>query len=303
VELGRSKENMMRPRSSLLAIAALCLATAASAAELTRDDIKKVLDANPDLVLDVLRQNKKDILDMVKQAAQEEQARQAKEAEEAQQKELEDRIKNPLKPEITKKTRIRGNAKAKYTLVEYSDFQCPFCGPKTPRGSPGGYKIAEALREKYGKDLRFIFKNKPLPMHSQARPAALWFEAAALQSPEKAWTLHDKIFENQDKLNPAFLEETSKSLGLDVEKIKKDAESQTVKDAVDADAKEAETFGFDGTPGFLINGVPVRGAYPAEYFDSIIQKLDAAASGTTSKPAPVAAKTKTQADSAKSATP
>ena len=279
----------MTLRFITLAMAALALASAAFAADLTRDDVKKVLDANPDLVLDVLRQNKKDFLEVVKQAAQEEQARQAKEAEEAQQKELDEHIKSPYKPEITKKTRIRGNPKAKYTLVEYSDFQCPFCGPKTPRGSAGGYKIAEDLRAKYGKDMRFIFKNKPLPMHPQARPTAQWFEAASLQSPEKAWALHDKIFENQDKLNPAFLEETSISLGLDVAKIKKDSESQTVKDAVDADAKEAEDFGFDGTPGFLINGVPVRGAYPVEHFEEIIQKLnDAASSPATAKPAPEA---------------
>ncbi|MCX5795059.1 MAG: thioredoxin domain-containing protein [Elusimicrobia bacterium] len=273
----------MTSRSPLLAMAVLLLAAAASAAELTRDDLKKVLDANPNLVLDVLRQNKKDFLDIALQAQQEEQARRQKEQQEAQVKELDERVKNPLKPEITKKTRIRGDAKAKYTLVEYSDFQCPFCGPKAPNGNLGGYKIAEALREKYGKDLRFIFKNKPLPFHAQARPAAQWLEAAALQSPEKAWAFHDKLFENQDKLGDAFYEETAKSLGLDADKIKKALQDQAIKDSIDADIKEAEALGFDGTPGFLLNGVPVRGAYPPEYFDQIIKKIDEA--GKADKPA------------------
>jgi protein-disulfide isomerase len=241
---------------------------------MTSDSLKKTLDANPGLVLDVLRQNKKEFFEVVQQAAQEEQARHQKEQQEAQLKELDERIKNPLQPAITKKTRIRGSAKAKYTLVEYSDFQCPFCGPKTPNGTPGGYKIAEALRDKYGKDLRFVFKNKPLPFHPKAGPAAQWLEAATLQNPEKAWAFHDKLFESQDKLGDAFYEETAKALGFDVERIKKDLQSQAVKDSIDADIKEAESFGFDGTPGFLINGVPVRGAYPAEYFENIIGKID-----------------------------
>ncbi len=267
----------MTLRSLTFAIVALSLAAAASAAELTRDDLKKALDANPGLILDVLRQNKKDFFEIVQQAAQEEQTRRQKEQQEAQAKEMEDHIKNPLKPAVTKKTRIRGNEKAKYTLVEYSDFQCPYCGPKTPNGAPGGYKIAEALREKYGKDLRFIFKNKPLPFHPKAGPAAQWLEAATLQNVEKAWAFHDKLFLNQDKLGDEFFEATAKDLGLDVEKIKIDLQSQAVKDSIDADIKEAESLGFDGTPGFLINGVPVRGAYPAEHFDEIIKQIDEAA--------------------------
>jgi protein-disulfide isomerase len=241
------------------------------------DSLKKALAANPDVFLTALRQNKKELLDIVMKASQEEKTRVAQEEESAAQKEVAERIKNPLKPAITTKTRIRGNPNAKYTLVEYSDFQCPFCGPQTPRGAPGGYTIAETLREKYGNDLRFIFKNKPLAFHPNAAPAAQWFEAATLQSPEKAWAFHDKLFQNQSKLGDAFYEATAKALGLDVSRIKKDLQSQAVKDAIDADIKEADSFGLGGTPGFLINGVPVPGAYPVEYFDDIIKKLNAAA--------------------------
>ena len=267
----------MTSLASLFALAALLLAPSVVAAELSKDDVKKVLDANPSLVLDVLRQNKKEFFEVVKQAAQEDQINQRKEQQESQARELDERIKNPLKPEITKKTRVRGSFKAKYTLVEYSDFECPFCGPKAPNGNMGVYKIAETLREKYGKDLRFVFKNKPLPFHAKAMPAAQWLEAATLQNHEKAWALHDKLFENQDKLGDAFYEEAAKAVGLNVEKLKKDLDSQAVKDSIAADVKEAEALGFEGTPGFLINGVPVRGAYPPEHFDMLIQKIDEAA--------------------------
>jgi protein-disulfide isomerase len=265
----------MTSLASLCAIGALLLAPAA--AELSKDDVKKVLDANPSLILDVLSQNKKEFFEIVKQSAQEDQANQRIEQQQAQARELDERIKNPLQPEITKKSLSRGSAKAKYTLVEYSDFQCPFCGPKAPNGNMGGHKISETLIAKYGKDLRHVFKHNALAFHPQAKPAAQWFQAAALQDMKKAWTFHDRLFENQDKLGDAFYEETAKALGFNIEKLKKDAQSQAVKDAVEADAKEAARLGFDGTPGFLINGVPVRGAYPPEHFDMLIQKIDEAA--------------------------
>ncbi|MDD5656512.1 MAG: thioredoxin domain-containing protein [Elusimicrobia bacterium] len=257
----------MKVRAWLLPLTLLA-GTTLHGAELSRDELKKALQANPDLVLDVLRQNKKAFFEVVTQAAQEEQTRRQKEQEEAQTKELDERIKNPFKPAVTNKSLVRGNRKAKLTLVEYSDFQCPYCSR--------GYETVEALRKKYGDKLRVVFKNKPLPFHPQAMPAAQWLVAASLQSQEKAWAFHDQLFQNQAKLGDAFFKEAAKSAGLDVAKLEKDAQSQAVKDAIEADIKEATDFGFEGTPGFLINGVPVRGAYPIEHFDMIIQKLEAA---------------------------
>jgi predicted DsbA family dithiol-disulfide isomerase len=86
------------------------------------------------------------------------------------------------------------------------------------------------------------------------------------------------MFENQDKLGDAktaedFFRQTVKDLGLDVKKAEKDVNSQAVQDKIDADSKEGQEFGFNGTPGFLVNGVAVRGAYPPEYFDKIIKRL------------------------------
>src|SRR5205807_3152432 len=96
----------------------------------------------------------------------EEQARVRKEAEEAQKKAYEDTFKNPLKPAIDANTRIRGAINAMYTLVQYADFQCPYCA--------AGYQTVVELRKKHGDDMRFIFKHLPLPFHPQAMPAAQW---------------------------------------------------------------------------------------------------------------------------------
>ena len=107
-------------------------------------------------------------------------------------------------------------------------------------------------------------------------PAAQWMEAAALQSPEKAWQFHDALFTNQDKLGVDFFKETAKSLGLDVAKCEADAEGKVVKARIAADMEEAQKFGFSGTPGFLLNGIPVKGAYPITYFEEIIKRLESA---------------------------
>lgn len=247
-----------------LVFAAVLLTTPAFA-EISRDELKKALQRSPDIVLDVLRENKKAFFDIVQEAAQEHQQRRAKAAEEAEQKALEEAFKNPLEPEVGGKTRVRGDKNAKYTLVEYSDFQCPYCQQ--------GYHTVEALRKKYGKDLRFVFKHMPLSFHPQAMPAAQHMEAAALQSQEKAWLYHDKLFENQSRLGPELYQELAKTLGLDWNRMKKDVESEAVKKTIEADINEAKKFGFTGTPGFLLNGIPVRGAYPIEHFESIIERL------------------------------
>ncbi|MDE2039382.1 MAG: thioredoxin domain-containing protein [Elusimicrobia bacterium] len=248
------------------ALAALLLAAPAFASAPSTAQLKKILSKHPDILLDVLKENRKALFDIVSQAAQEEQARREKEEQAAEEKDFEESFKHPKTPEITEDTLIRGNKDAKFTLVEYSDFQCPYCGR--------GYYIVEALRKKYGDNLRFIFKDMPLPFHPEAMPAARWFEAVALQSPKKAWLFHDKLFQNQNKLGEQFFKDTAKELGIDVAKAEKDAAGKKVAEKIAADTAEAKAMGFTGTPGFLLNGIPVKGAYPVEHFDEIIARLE-----------------------------
>ncbi|MBI4375987.1 MAG: thioredoxin domain-containing protein [Elusimicrobia bacterium] len=248
-----------------LSLLAAALFSLAFAGEPSREELKSALQKNPDLVLDVLKSNKKAVFEIVNEAAREEQARRQREQDEQSQREFEEAFKNPKQPEITSKTRVRGNPKAKYTLVEYSDFQCPYCAR--------GYQTVEALRKKYGADLRFVFKNLPLDFHPQAMPAAKYLEAISLQSEEKAWRFHDRLFENQSKLGEEFFKATAQELGVDMKRLEKYLQSPEVAAKIESDMKEAKKFNFEGTPGFLLNGVPVRGAYPVEHFEEIIQKL------------------------------
>jgi len=242
-----------------------------SKSRISREDLEAALAENPDLIVKALakigKTDQSKFFEIVVEAQHAYQLSQ-------EERELENALKNPFTPKIDDKTRVRGDKDAPITLVEYSDFECPYCQK--------GFQIVEALKEKYGKRMRFIYKHMPLVnLHPQAMPAARWQEAVALQSPEKAWDFHDTMFKNQEKLGDAktadeFFHQTVKDMGLDVKKAEKDASSQAVQDKIDADSKEGAEFGFTGTPGFLVNGVAVRGAYPPGYFDMIIQKLGVA---------------------------
>jgi len=250
---------------SLFLSAALALPAAAA---ISRDDLKKALDANPDLVLSALKKaDKIKVFELMMEAQGEFQKAKAKDAARQEELEQEKYFKNPLKPEIGASARTRGNSKAPITIVEYSDFQCPYCTQ--------GYKNLEQLRRNHGDELLVVFKHFPLSFHPQAMPAAQWFEAIALQSVDKAWSFHDALFENQNKLGEDYYKGLAKDLGIDVAKAAKDAQSDAVKNKIEADIAEGKKFGVEGTPAYLVNGVPLRGAYPVEAFEQIIAKIKA----------------------------
>lgn len=254
--------------TTILLLPVLLAASRASAAAVTREELKKALEANPDLVLSALmKSDKAKFFGFVMDSQREGQRAQAEAEAKAEREQLELAFKNPLKPEIGADARVRGSADATITIVEYSDFQCPYCSK--------GYQNLEQLRKKYGADMRVVFKNKPLDFHPLAMPAAQWFEALYLQSPEKAWAFHDALFEHQDKLGVDYYKQLTKDLGLDVAKAAKDAAGDAVRKKIEADMREANKYGFTGTPGYLINGIPLHGAYPLPAFEEIITRLKA----------------------------
>ena len=106
-------------------------------------------------------------------------------------------------------------------------------------------------------------------------PAAKYYEALRLQSNDKASKFHDELFNNFEKikLGEKFFSSVAKKVGADMAKLKTDMNSPKVKARIDQDLAEAKKYGFQGTPGFLINGIPVKGAYPPSHFDTIIEEL------------------------------
>src|SRR5215207_9586829 len=124
-----------------------------------------------------------------------------------------------LKPPVSVRDHIQGNSKAAIELVEYGDYQCPHCGK--------AYPIIKALQQKFGSNLKFVFRNFPLSeVHPQARIAAIATEAANMQG--RFWKMHDIIFENQKNLLVRSLLEYARRIDLDVELFEADLKSDAL---------------------------------------------------------------------------
>ncbi|HEY7371916.1 MAG TPA: thioredoxin domain-containing protein [Polyangia bacterium] len=158
----------------------------------------------------------------------------------------------------------RGAPATKVTIVEFSDFQCPFCKRAEP--------TVKGVLDKYGKDISLVWMNQPLPFHDHAMDAATAFQAASRQGHDKAWKLHDKMYENNTALTRADIEKYAGEVGLNTGKFKKDWDDPKVKAEVEEDQKAAGAAGANGTPTFFINGRELVGAQPADAFEKLIDE-------------------------------
>ncbi|NBX92229.1 MAG: thiol:disulfide interchange protein [Proteobacteria bacterium] len=185
----------------------------------------------------------------------------------AEAEEREQEFKTPKKPKLSSDRAVLGSLSAPIVIVAYSDFQCPYCSR--------GAGTIEEVRKKYGKKVGFIFKHLPLPFHQMAQPAAEYFEAIAIQDPKKAYRFHDEVFKNQGELQSGgedFLSKIAKQVGADLARLKKDRSTPKVQKRIEEDKKEAQEFGIQGTPGFIVAGVTLKGAYPLASFEEIIER-------------------------------
>jgi protein-disulfide isomerase len=138
-----------------------------------------------------------------------------------------------------------GPADAPLTLVEYGDYQCPYCG--------AAYPVVKRLQKTLGKKLRFVFRNFPLTQaHPYALIAAEAAEAAALQG--KFWEMHDLLFEQQAFLEPGIISSWAKRIGLDLEIFGNDIKQGVVENRIKEDRQSGIRSGVNGTPTFFING-------------------------------------------------
>src|SRR6267142_2379317 len=154
----------------------------------------------------------------------------------------------------------KGPATAKVNIVEFSDFQCPFCSRVVP--------TLEQIEKAYPNDVRIFFRHNPLPFHPNAPLAAEAGVAADQQG--KFWQMHDKMFANQQNILRPDLEKYAGEIGLDVGKFKAALDSGAGKARVQQDLAAATQIGVQGTPNFYVNGRNVQGAQPFDEFKKVI---------------------------------
>jgi protein-disulfide isomerase len=159
---------------------------------------------------------------------------------------------------------VAGGKDAKVTIVEFSDFQCPFCAK--------GADILKDLKKKYGNKIKVAFKNYPLPFHNHAEQASVAGMCANEQSSDSFWKMHDEMFAHQDELDIEGLKKIGKKIGLKMDLFEKCLTENKYLTQVKADMEEGRKINVKSTPTFFVNGQLVNGAQPLEVFSELIDE-------------------------------
>ncbi len=228
----------------------------------TKSQVLKAVKEDPELLMELLRENRFEILRLIQATLQEEQEIKIKE-------QLQEAIANPLVPALEQGRVIEGDLTAPITIVEYSDFLCPYC--------VHGHETMKKLLAKYAGTIRLVYKHNPLKKGSFGLAAL--YEAVAFKAPQKAAEFKDLLFRNQHAIHNAkdqgsVVDDLIKQLGLNEPEIQSMARSKEIKERIEADIKELSSFGMNGTPMYIIGGVPIRGAMPIENFETVIMLLE-----------------------------
>ena len=209
-------------------------------------------------VLEIIRKHPEVVLESVRNYQKQQQGEQQK----AQQSFIQDMKTNPKA--VIGQSPTTGAKAAKVVLVEFSDFQCPYCS--------AAHATLKQFMAKHQNDVTLVYKNFPLTsIHSEALPAAKAAWAAGQQG--KFWDYHDALFTQQKRLSDTFYQETAKSLGLDVQKFNQDRSSKAAESAIAQDVQMAEKLGVDGTPFFVMNGNVFSGSVELSDLEATLAKV------------------------------
>jgi protein-disulfide isomerase len=235
--------------------------------KVSNEALTTALEKNPDIILNSIKKNPIKYLEALQEASKIAQGNLAKKREESELASIKKQLKDPLRPTLLPEDIYRGKANAPITIVEYTDFQCSFC--KKANG------IVKTLLNKYPNEIKVIYKNLPLNFHPQAMLTAKYFEAIGKQDKAKALKFHDDVFNNQRLLGNGelFLKKLATKFKVNMSQLKKDLADPKIEQKITAHMEEAASFNISGTPGFIVGGIAVKGAYPVSHFDMIIKLL------------------------------
>ncbi|APJ02535.1 DsbA family protein [Silvanigrella aquatica] len=155
----------------------------------------------------------------------------------------------------------KGPKDAPITIVEFADFQCPYCATAQP--------TVEEVLKKYKGKVRYVFKNYPLvQIHPEAIPAAIAAECANKQ--DKYWQMHDGLFENHNKLGEETYNKLAQNIGLKLDEFNNCRKDTSVRDKINAEMEYGQSLGINATPAFYINGIQLMGSLPKAEFEKVI---------------------------------
>ncbi|QIL82778.1 thioredoxin domain-containing protein [Diaphorobacter sp. HDW4A] len=168
-----------------------------------------------------------------------------------------------LHPAVSSRDHISGDTSAPIVLVEYGDYQCPYCGAAA--------SIVQGIQKRFGKELCFVFRNFPLSMHPEAQNAAVVAEFAAKHG--KFWEAHDALYANQRLLGGPFYVQLVKSLGLSEADLEQSLQKDEFESRIREDIAGGERSGVNGTPAFYINGEKFDSPGGFQDLEPVIEEL------------------------------
>lgn len=247
-------------KNTALFLILLMFASGCVSKQVLKDQMAEIIKENPQIILDAMRENNLELLSIVESGVDARNDLKRKEKFQAE-------VNNPLKPVLSQNRACIGNHDAPVTIVEYSDFLCPYCQK--------GAAVVRNLVAEHPAKYRLVFKH--LPLHAQSRKLAAVFEAIALIDKDKAFKFHDAAFKNQKELfddsDGKVLGKILIELGINLDELQNALKSKKIAENIAADEAEAKAFGFDATPTFLVNGVSIRGYVPEDKFENIVSLI------------------------------
>lgn len=247
----------MRKLALIAIVTALSLGVSMSAfCAVTKEDLRKALKENPDVLLDALREHNIELFDIVDSGIKAKRAAELKKRRDAE-------MAKPLAPVVDAARVVVGKPDAPVTIVEYSDFLCSYCAK--------GAKTLDALVVAHPDTIRVVFKH--MPGEDTSMKAALYYEAILLQDRGKAKKFHDMVFAAQDEVikgKEETLKKFAKEVKADMSRLAADVNGKELMARLNADDKESRQFEIQGTPAYVVNGVSIRGAQPLSEFEEVI---------------------------------
>lgn len=229
--------------------------------------LKKVMQDNPDIIHAAIEADPKGFFDVVQKVQGKAREQSMADQMAGELTRVMEEMKTPKEVSIDDARAIQGPATAKITIVEWADFNCGHCSTAA--------ETMNKIATEYKDNVRIIYKHLPI-LAKESRTAAEYMEAIAMQDKAKALKFHEELFAEQKELRSGgedFLKKLVKSVGADLAKVQKDIKSDTVKKRIESDMAEAKKFEFNGTPGFMVNGAGIHGAYPYDFFKKVIDTI------------------------------
>jgi protein-disulfide isomerase len=235
--------------------------------EPSAEQVQALLIRKPEILYAVIDAHPAEFMAAVDRAARASQDARQAQAARSDSLRIENELQHP-KVAVIDHRAVLGNPRAPITIVEYTDFECPFCRKERD--------VLVGLFKHYGDSIRLVVKQMPVTeLHPHAMNGALMFEAVARQDPNRAYKLYDDLYEHQERFakeGQQYLEQTIARLGVNVPRALREQRGEELRAVVAADMAEGRKFGFTGTPGFLVNGVALQGAYPLQAFEQLIDR-------------------------------